>query len=394
MEFIEAYNQILNFLESIGVDKSIMSSVLDLNRIEGMILKKLSSSNMAANNKKNITIKGDEEDNKSGKQTHLDFPRDDLIDFLFSEEERKECEENKLLKNINVKLFSNNLEYLKFLDSSRQGERFTRGEKAYIPIERNDSNESDYHFSNTEIYDCEAEKTIGHLNPRQAQINTENKKGLFSEMRHKMFVNDVLIIFKLNYGSYISVTIPNIPKTQNYMEYFKFNKNKVNILLLNNGYIEDNLEREMNEIEDLETNLEKQGLEGKDVERVVKARVGQGNFRKLLIDKYKNGCCICGMKNLDLLRASHIKAWRESNPQEKLDKNNGLLLCANHDALFDNHLISFTDLGEILLSNYLDEDDKKLLGIDSTTRIIVDEEMTKYLEHHRKEFNKENQAKS
>jgi len=41
------------------------------------------------------------------------------------------------------------------------------------------------------------------------------------------------------------------------------------------------------------------------------------------------------------LKASHIKAWKDcTSTQERLDSNNGLLLCANHDALFDQYLIS------------------------------------------------------
>lgn len=42
------------------------------------------------------------------------------------------------------------------------------------------------------------------------------------------------------------------------------------------------------------------------------------------------------MENRALLTASHIKPWVESEPKEKLDVNNGFLMCPNHDRLFLN----------------------------------------------------------
>jgi predicted restriction endonuclease len=45
------------------------------------------------------------------------------------------------------------------------------------------------------------------------------------------------------------------------------------------------------------------------------------------------------------LIASHVKPWSESNHQERLDVNNGLLHCPNHDDLFDKGYISFIKMG-------------------------------------------------
>lgn len=38
------------------------------------------------------------------------------------------------------------------------------------------------------------------------------------------------------------------------------------------------------------------------------------------------------------LVASHIKTWSHSNNIDRLDIQNGLLLCPNHDALFDKDI--------------------------------------------------------
>ena len=84
-------------------------------------------------------------------------------------------------------------------------------------------------------------------------------------------------------------------------------------------------------------------MTGYDIEAVVKARRNQGLFRSLLMDKYDGKCCLCGLDNRYLLMASHIKPWRDSTEKEKVSVHNGLLLCPNHDKLFDSGFISFED---------------------------------------------------
>ena len=68
---------------------------------------------------------------------------------------------------------------------------------------------------------------------------------------------------------------------------------------------------------------------------LVKARVGQGLFRDKLLNRWENKCAVTGSTVLQILRASHMKPWRESTNFERLDPANGLLLTANFDALFD-----------------------------------------------------------
>ena len=90
-----------------------------------------------------------------------------------------------------------------------------------------------------------------------------------------------------------------------------------------------------------------------EVLQLTKIRIGQGQFREGLIHKYGSSCMICGIRNKNLLRASHIKPWAKSNWIEKADVNNGLLLCCNHDALFDRHLFTVKDSGELVFSQTL-----------------------------------------
>ena len=56
-----------------------------------------------------------------------------------------------------------------------------------------------------------------------------------------------------------------------------------------------------------------------------------------------------GCENGALLRASHIKPWRNSDNHDRLYPYNGLLLAAHLDAAFDAGLISFSDEGRLLV---------------------------------------------
>lgn len=119
-------------------------------------------------------------------------------------------------------------------------------------------------------------------------------------------------------------------------------------------------------------------------EQLVKARIGQGDFRDRLFDKWKR-CCMTGCTIRPILRASHIKPWRHSTNEERLDVFNGLLLSANMDALFDRGLIAFSDNGHIIRGLEISAQDLVALGCKSDLTIKFTKRHTPYLEHHRNE---------
>lgn len=131
-----------------------------------------------------------------------------------------------------------------------------------------------------------------------------------------------------------------------------------------------------------------QELTGKEREAIVKIRENQGRFRQQLIDKYQHKCALCGINMNELLFASHIKPWSVSEDKEKIKVNNGILLCSNHDKLFDNGLISFDDDGNILISSKIDEINRKFTNINLSMKIEVNEEMQKFLKYHRENIYK------
>ena len=74
-------------------------------------------------------------------------------------------------------------------------------------------------------------------------------------------------------------------------------------------------------------------------------------------------CPITGISDERLLVASHIKPWRWSSDEEKLDVNNGFVFSPLYDKLFDIGLITFTDKKEMILSSTLSESTIKKLNL-------------------------------
>lgn len=118
-------------------------------------------------------------------------------------------------------------------------------------------------------------------------------------------------------------------------------------------------------------------------EAIVQARIGQGPFRIALL-KYWGACAVSSVSEPAVLRASHIKPWRDASNSERLDPGNGLLLAAHLDALFDAGLITFDAEGWIQLSSLLAPEDMLALGVLPTMRLRhVTAQHQVYLEHHR-----------
>jgi len=95
-------------------------------------------------------------------------------------------------------------------------------------------------------------------------------------------------------------------------------------------------------------------------ERLVFAslRVGQHRFATAVLDAWSHECAFCGFAMHDsarpsLLRASHIKPWRDSKPRERLDGTNGFAACPVHDAAFDAGMMTVTDDLDVQVSTRL-----------------------------------------
>jgi hypothetical protein len=119
-------------------------------------------------------------------------------------------------------------------------------------------------------------------------------------------------------------------------------------------------------------------------DEVRKSRIGQGKFRKKLIEYWGGICAVTGLSEQTLLRASHIRPWRSSDNHQRLYPFNGLLLAPHLDALFDGGFISFDDSGRIVLSPELTADDQHRLGVNDELALrSVDDRHKEYLRFHR-----------
>lgn len=128
----------------------------------------------------------------------------------------------------------------------------------------------------------------------------------------------------------------------------------------------------------------RQKIESTTKELLVNARVGQGMFRSQVLQLWGNSCAVTGAVTLDGIRASHIKPWRDSTHDERLDSWNGLPLIANLDALFDAGLISFASTGTLIVSSQLRASDRSIFALDDRRLRKVPSPYTlAYLEYHR-----------
>ena len=119
-----------------------------------------------------------------------------------------------------------------------------------------------------------------------------------------------------------------------------------------------------------------------EIETLIKARLGQGSFRKNVL-KLHPRCALTDLDVQSLLIASHIKPWSKCNNEERLDPFNGLMLAPNIDALFDSGLITFETDGTIKISPKIDPENQERLGIFPDMKLKIRPKSKKYFEYHR-----------
>ncbi|HPU52050.1 MAG TPA: HNH endonuclease signature motif containing protein [Burkholderiaceae bacterium] len=118
---------------------------------------------------------------------------------------------------------------------------------------------------------------------------------------------------------------------------------------------------------------------------LIQARRGQGQYRDNL-KAVERACRITKVERLEHLIASHVRPWRDSNNEQRLDGENGLLLTPTVDHLFDKGFISFEDSGRLIVSPVADPVSLKRMGIDHENRMNVgafSEGQRRHLDFHR-----------
>lgn len=135
-------------------------------------------------------------------------------------------------------------------------------------------------------------------------------------------------------------------------------------------------------IENIQANAK---LKQTEKESIVKSRIGQGDFRKKLIEKYNGACMITGLTDTRLLVASHIKPWSVSSNEDRLDAENGFLLNSLFDKMFDLGIITFKYNGMMIVSNSIKKKNLDILNLNvsRTYDLKATQKLLVNLEYHR-----------
>tara|TARA_B100000927_G_C16426012_1_gene453483 strand:+ start:54 stop:1256 length:1203 start_codon:yes stop_codon:yes gene_type:complete len=191
----------------------------------------------------------------------------------------------------------------------------------------------------------------------------------------------------------------------NYEEYEKGTSNPVHMIFNSEDYTDDGFDgTELREIWNWKTSRKGTTIDkSKSISRkrkgnykkptttetrgLVTSRVGQGYYRREILNRWENKCAVKNISYPNILIASHIHPWKDSTEDERLCVGNGILLSPNIDALFDRHLISFKDDGAMLISSRLDEKEYEDLGLSRGLKLRkVFKDMINFLEKHRMKF--------
>lgn len=242
------------------------------------------------------------------------------------------------------------------------------------------------------INECKIELTNSDLTSIQVThaihgIGTANDKD-FSKLRLNIFKNDILIL------------LAETTKEGTKNLFIMLDRNPIfyTIIGLSNKQWQSYIEKQ-NSIQ--ETKLK--GFTITESEDVEKNRNQQNKWRDLLASEMMNystteGEVFCPLTNIacdyeslgTIFRASHIKPFSACSTTEAYDINNGLLLCANADALFDKQLITIDENKNLVFSFLLKNNYKlqnQLLLNQPIFKFILNDERMKYMEFHRNLFN-------
>lgn len=377
-QIINELNRFLNFI-------NIPGTPINPDAFQGVFVKRLSNQNIIKD-KRRINS-GDIVSTVN--QTHIDVTGRQGMLFFFEELNNTTTS----VQNIDIDLYDNNLKYLREINHA-SSQTDTNGDTHF----RRQSTTIPPHLTNRDLtLHSSAYKKYGHTG-RQVQINIPDSEEPFTKLQKYAFQGDALIILRYDYLRYVAVLIPFEFCDNLYSITNTHDNQNVNSVALNPSYnpalahqlqyevISRDVSYDDIEATALQNTLNNHPGAGTDIEKIVKTRVSQGSFRRLLLLE-RHQCNLCDISTTSVLRASHIKEWSESSREERIDANNGLLLCANHDALFDRHQISFEpETGYICISNSIDADQRAALNLPDTFNLAMSDRTKAYMQVHYKKF--------
>ena len=323
-QIIDTLNQFLNYIH-------IPGTPLNPDAFQGILVKKLSNQNIIKD-KRRINA-GDT--SSMVNQTHIDVTGKQGMLFFFEELNNATTS----VQSIDIDIYDNNFRYLHEIDQP-SGRTDSNGNTYYV---RSNINLPQYLADFNFTLHSSAYKKYGHTG-EQVQINIPDSEEAFTQLQRFAFQDDALVMLRYDYLRYVAILIPCELCNNLYSITNTHGTHNVNYVAMNPSYnpvlahqiqyniISNDVSCDDIEAMTLQRTLNNNPCAGTDVEKIVKTRVSQGSFRRLLLLE-RHHCNLCDISTTSVLRASHIKEWAESSKEERIDANNGLLLCANHDAL-------------------------------------------------------------
>lgn len=258
--------------------------------------------------------------------------------------------------------------------------------KVFRKLNKNSSYCKEWTLNNTEVY-INYESELTKINLTQAVHGIGIKTDIeFHKLRRHMFKNDIL---------YLLIEI----KKDNNKNLFVIptkNPSFFTIIGESNNAWEEYMIEEQRKLESIA--LREQFIGEKETQ----IRLHQDKWRRMLAEEMMNYTTnddevFCPLtwisadfnKAGTVFRASHIKSFADSSDSEKYDINNGLLLVANADALFDKHLLTIDNNKELIFSFLIKNDRKlitQLLLNQPIFKDVLNENRMKYLSEHRAIF--------
>ena len=377
-QIIDTLNQFLNYIH-------IPGTPLNPDAFQGILVKKLSNQNIIKD-KRRINAGNT---SSTVNQTHIDVTGKQGMLFFFEELNNTTTS----VQSIDIDIYDNNFRYLHEIDQP-SNMTDSNGNTYYV---RSNVNLPQYLADSNFALHSSAYKKYGHTGD-QVQINIPDSEEAFTQLQRFAFQDDALAILRYDYLRYVAILIPRELCNTLYSITNTHGTHNVNYVAINASYnpvlahqIQYNIISNDVRHDDiaailLQNTLNNNPGAGTDIKKIVKNRVSQGSFRRLLLLE-RHHCNLCDISTTSVLRASHIKEWFESSREERIDANNGLLLCANHDALFDRHLISFEpDNGNICISASISVEQRNALNISEFTKITMNVQAKEYMQIHYKKF--------
>ena len=387
------YTQIINEINNYLRYLNISYNPINPDEFQAVFVKKLSNQNIIKE-KRRINV-GATASNVN--QTHLDITGRQSMLFFFESLN----DETSSIQSIDIDLYENNYKYLSNINDPKieydtQGNTyFTRSYASNLPHLNPNLDTWD------RILHSSAYKKYGHTGD-QIQINIPDSAEIFTMFHHLAFQDDALVLLKYDYFHYLAILIPSELCKTLYMITNTHDNQNINVTIDNPSYNSENARQiqiaeisrdfmyDEFELSTLQNSLIHSPTAGTDITKIIKTRVSQGAFRRLLLLE-RHQCQLCNITTTSTLRASHIKEWSQSSREERIDATNGLLLCANHDALFDRHLISFNpDSGSICISDSIIAEQKIALNLSDELIIPLNERKRNYMKIHYQKY-KENE---